>query len=674
MVRKLIYLTILLALLSVNANAQSPVNIVKGKFIADKGTTLLKTFSVSKGDVIEIKLTTLHKRRGLNIWIRQHPGNLLVLDFEDLTTSTKKIVAPVDAIYQIFYGGSKLDIEIEVNNYTSSPNGPGRGEPVYVRIPDTLHASGYVTRSIGENYTLSPQKEKVLLKTSIQSEQICSRDFITGVDLIELNIPGNVKDEYREQKLLSYSVTLTCGEIGMYNAMMGVVDAGIDAFVKIPGPKSENKAKLAKAKDNNQYKFTDKLDDAAEKIETTKEIVDIGKDGADTLAPGSSTAKVLEGTAFVLDGGIQKMVLETALDKAGAPKEMKALIGAVQEFPSLSDITKGAVHKLVPSIKGNARLIVEGEKLEKEIVAKIPMKEFWIQSAMNYGQNGGGCWDVPGGPQSFQNGQDIKCWDIDGGADRKFKMVPSLKYPGYYEIQTIMPGSRQGVIDIAGGNTGNGTNIQLWEQNGTAAQVFKFKHLGNGKFKIYSATGMVVHLSGRKNANGTNVAIWEDHDGAWMEWYLVDPVTRQALVPTENTTIDVIKRYTVYDQKGGVISPKFEVSDAGDVLKSYIRIEKVAVEAKAKLVVEAQYEITDYTDVIKYARTTEQVNTNDFWTAYKVNYDYAIMFKDQMEPYYQEISQGEYYSSQRPASEEVKSDDYVQKSRILRYDYLTKQK
>ncbi|MDF1547457.1 MAG: RICIN domain-containing protein, partial [Bacteroidales bacterium] len=658
MIRKLIYLTILLALLSVNANAQSPVNIVKGKFIADKGTTLLKTFPVSKGDVIEFKLTTLHKRRGLNIWIRQHPGNLLVLDFEDLTTSTKKIVAPVDAIYQIFYGGSKLDIEIEVNNYTSSPNGPGRGEPVYVRIPDTLHASGYVTRSIGENYTLTPQKEKVLLKTSIQSEQICSRDFITGVDLIELNIPGNVKDEYREQKLLSYSVTLTCGEIGMYNAMMGVVDAGIDAFVKIPGPKSENKAKLAKAKDNNQYKFTDKLDDAAEKIETTKEIVDIGKDGADTLAPGSSTAKVLEGTAFVLDGGIQKMVLETALDKAGAPKEMKALIGAVQEFPSLSDITKGAVHKLVPSIKGNARLQIIGEKIEKEIVAKVPTKEFWIQSAMNYGKNPGGCWDVPGGPTAGQNGQDINCWDIDNGIDRKFKFVPSSTHPGYYEIHSAMSGF---AIDNSGGNGNmdkNGNNILLWQRHGGESQLFKIKHLGNGKLKIINFNGLVVHLSGRKNGNGTNIAIWEDHGGAWMEWYLVDPITRQGFVPTENKTIDVLKKYTIADRKGGLINEKILLDNAGEVVKAYLRIDKDAVEAKAKLVVEAQYEITDYTDVIKYVRTTQPVNTKDFWTAYKVDYDYQIMFKDQVKDYYQIVPMSEYYSSQRPASEELKSADY----------------
>jgi len=671
MIKKIIFF-VLIAFIAYNTNAQSPESIVKGKYTSDKQAAQLKTFAVSKGDVIEIKLTTLHKRRGLNIWVKQQPGNLVVFDFEDLTTSTKQIIAPADAIYQIFFGGTKLDFEIEVNNYTNSPNGPGRGKPVYVRIPDTLYASGYVTRSIGENYTLSPQKEKVLLKTSKQSEQICSRDFFTGVDLIELNIPGDIKDEYREQKLLSYSVTLTCGEVGMYNAMMGVVDAGIDAFVKIPGPKSANKDKLPKANVNNQYKFTDKLDDAAEKLETTKEIVDIGKDGADTLAPGSSTAKVLEGTAFVLDGGVQKMVLENALDAAGAPKEMKALVGAVQEFPSLSDLTKDAVHKLVPTIKGNARLIVEGEKTEKETIAKIPLKEFWIQSAMNYGQNAGGCWDVPGGPTGVQNGQNIQAWDIDGGVDRKFKMVPSSKYPGYYEIQTIMPGSKQGVVDVSGGKASNGTNIQLWEQNGTAAQLFKFKHLGNGRFKIYSASNMVICLDGRKNANGTNIHIWEDHDGAWMEWYLVDPTTRQAFVPTENTTIDVVKRYTVYDQKGGVINQKFNVTNAGPVLKSYIRVEKDAVEAKAKLIVEAQYEISDYTDVIKYVRTTEAVNTNDFWTAYKVNYNYTIMFKDQMEPYYEEISEGEYYSSRRPASEQLNDKDLSQKSRLIRYDLLTK--
>ena len=676
--KKIIY-PILLLFFAVNImQAQSPVKVVSGKFSSKNKTALLKTFEASQGDILEFKITVHHKRKGLGIWVKQHPGNLIVMNYNDLKTSTKKIVAPADAIYQVYYGGSRVDFSIEINNYTNKPNGPGRGAITYVQIPDTLHASGYVTKPIGESYKLTPYKEKVILKTSKQSEQICSRNFFTGVDLLELNIPGNVKDEYREQKLLSYSVLLTCGELGMQQALFGVVDAGIDHFVKLPdiGGKSKNKGKLKKADSKNQYDFTDNLDKESNKLETFTEIVGITEEAADTLAPGSKGDDLLKNTAFVLDGGVQELVLEKAMDAAGVPKNAQAIIGAVQSFPSVTDLAKDGYKKLLPKVKGSVNILLEAERKVKKSYIKIPMKEFWIQSAMSIGTPGG-CWDIGGHPQNFKKGQNIHCWDIDNGKDRLYKFVPSKKYKGYYEIHTAMPGAKQGVVDVAGGTKNlkkNGTNIHLWERHGGKCQVFKIKHFGNGKIKIYNYAGYVVHLDNRKNTNGTNIKIWEDQNGKWMEWYLIDPVTSKPFVPTEKIPYEDIERYTVLNKNGGYINEKIKVNSADEVKKVFVRINKNGFEAKAKLIVEAQYEITDYTDVIRYNRTTEKVNTKDFWTAYKVNYSYAIMFKDQVKDYYKTISKSIYNSSSKPNTEIIKSDDFIAKSRMMRYNLLTKKK
>lgn len=671
---KILYTLILSLFVSIMAFADgTPVTVIKGKYTSTKQPQRLKKFTVAKGDIVEINLTTLHKKRGMHIWIKQHPGSMIVLDFEELQTSKKQFVAPVDAIYEIYFGGKKLDFEIDVTKYTTKPNGPDRGEPVYVRIPDTLHASGYVTIPVGESYTLEPYKEKVILKTSMQSEQICNRNFITGVDLLELDIPGTVKDEYREQKLLRYTVTLTCGEIGMQKALMGVVDAGIDAFVKIPGPKSKNKGKMEKTKSKNQYKFVDNVDEASNKMETVTELVGIAQEGADTLAPGSSTAKVLETTAFVLDGGVKEIVMEKAMDAAGVPKNVQAVVGAVESFPSVSDMTKNAVHKIVPSIKGSARMIIQGEIDETENIAEIPLKEFWIQSAMNFAKDDGGYWDVPAKPSSGKNGLNIQCWGIDDGVDRKFKMVPSQKHPGFYEIKSAMNGF---TLDNSGGEKNcrnNGNNLQLWETNGGNGQLFQFAHLGNGKFKIYNTGGHVVCLEGRKNGNNTNINIWEDQKGAWNEWFLIDPVTRQAFVPTKTTPKSISKKYTISDDKNGLVNREIKVNSKTPVSKAYLRITRNGAEAKAKLLVEAHYEITDYTDVIKYKRTTNKQMTQDFWTAYKVNYDYGIMFKDQIQEGWQQISENEYYG-RRPNTEVVSKDNIMQKVRLDKYNYLTKQK
>ena len=64
----------------------------------------------------------------------------------------------------------------------------------------------------------------------------------------------------------------------------------------------------------------------------------------------------------------------------------------------------------------------------------LDKKAFWIQSAMNVGKNGGGCWDLAGGPKVAQKGMNIAIWNIDNGNDRLFKLVPSRKFKGFYEI------------------------------------------------------------------------------------------------------------------------------------------------------------------------------------------------------------------------------------------------
>ena len=52
-------------------------------------------------------------------------------------------------------------------------------------------------------------------------------------------------------------------------------------------------------------------------------------------------------------------------------------------------------------------------------------EQFIIQSAMNYGANNGGCWDIPGHPGTIGNGSNIQVWTLDGGHDRKYTILNS---------------------------------------------------------------------------------------------------------------------------------------------------------------------------------------------------------------------------------------------------------
>ncbi|MBU1096468.1 MAG: RICIN domain-containing protein [Bacteroidetes bacterium] len=157
-----------------------------------------------------------------------------------------------------------------------------------------------------------------------------------------------------------------------------------------------------------------------------------------------------------------------------------------------------------------------------------------IQSAMNYGKNSGGFFDVPG-REYPKSGDNVTMWELsDYDIDRQYEIINSISDFSYYNI-SIADNSNL-LLDLTNNDPANGSNIGLWERNGSAAQNFYFKHLGNGRFKIYNQNGKAVTLSNR-TANGSNVHIWDDHDGPWMEWYLIDTETNKVFSPENNDAV-----------------------------------------------------------------------------------------------------------------------------------------
>lgn len=681
-----IYLIIALCVMCFGINTQAQtVNVVSGKHTATKNHNLLRTFAASKGDVIDIKVKSLHKKRGLDIIVVQHPGNSVVMEFQGTVDISRKIVAPTDVVYQVFYGGERVDFEINISNNTSKPNGPGRGEIVYVRIPDTLHVSGYIDRPIGENYKLAPYKEKIILNQIIKTEPIANRDFMTGVDLMNLYIEGDVKDEFREQKLLSVNVSLVADAPTSYHAISGVVKAGMDAFIPEISPSKFLGGSKGKANPNNMYEMVKSAKEEREKWEKVVETIKLAQELGDSLRPGTnSTAdKILETTGFLLDtDGMKKIAVNKTLNAIGAPQGVVALADKIMNIPSATDFLKDGFDKYASRIKGKANLqIYEPRKFNEDLFTMPdPAKEFYIQSAMNYGKNNGGYWDMPGKPTAGKAGLDLRCWDLDEGMDRKFKFVASTRFPGYYEIHSLFSGF---VIENDGGNADmkkNGNTIALGRRAGDESQVFRFKHLGNGRVRIYNYSENVIHLMGRKNANGTDIAVWGDHDGDWMDWYLIDANNNTAFVPQRaNKTVEVWRDVAIFNQSNGAINHTIEIAKETEPLRAnfpykelkFVVRQEGGFAAEAKLLVEAKYLITDYTEIIRYRRETQTVNTKDFWTAYKVNYDYAIMLKDQAKDYYEIITEGEYNNPQRITSERVNANNEEQKNRLAKFNALS---
>ena len=67
------------------------------------------------------------------------------------------------------------------------------------------------------------------------------------------------------------------------------------------------------------------------------------------------------------------------------------------------------------------------------------------------------------------------------------------------------------VLDVYNGTAKNGTQIQVWEKNGSKAQKFYLIPNGNDRFEIHSAINQnfCIDVNGCKKDNGTKIQLWE---------------------------------------------------------------------------------------------------------------------------------------------------------------------
>lgn len=94
---------------------------------------------------------------------------------------------------------------------------------------------------------------------------------------------------------------------------------------------------------------------------------------------------------------------------------------------------------------------------------------------------------------------------------------------GYYYIYSTLGDGKTYLLDVDYGKTENGTNIGIWSNTNSDAQLFKLVDNGDGTYTIVTkASGDASALgiaSGSKD-NGANVVEWECNDSADQKWKL----------------------------------------------------------------------------------------------------------------------------------------------------------
>jgi hypothetical protein len=80
-------------------------------------------------------------------------------------------------------------------------------------------------------------------------------------------------------------------------------------------------------------------------------------------------------------------------------------------------------------------------------------------------------------------------------------------------------------LDAYGAGTANGTNVDIWASNGSAAQSWNFANIGGTNFNIAvsnsPAGGACLDVAGAGSANGTNVELYQCNGTSAQNWNAV---------------------------------------------------------------------------------------------------------------------------------------------------------
>ena len=122
--------------------------------------------------------------------------------------------------------------------------------------------------------------------------------------------------------------------------------------------------------------------------------------------------------------------------------------------------------------------------------------------------------DIAGG--STSSGANVQLYSSNGSTAQQFKVL-SAGDSKYY-IQNVKSGK---VLDVSGAGTANGTNVDQYTYNGSKAQQWTFQKNSDGSYSFISAcNGLALDISGASTSNGTNIQCYKYNGSNAQKWTL----------------------------------------------------------------------------------------------------------------------------------------------------------
>ncbi|MFP8954696.1 RICIN domain-containing protein [Natrialbaceae archaeon A-arb3/5] len=91
---------------------------------------------------------------------------------------------------------------------------------------------------------------------------------------------------------------------------------------------------------------------------------------------------------------------------------------------------------------------------------------------------------------------------------------------GTYVLENV---NSEKALDVAGGSTDDGANVQQYESWGGEGQQWEVEHQGNGEYTLLNVnSGKALDVEDSSTDDGANVQQWEPWDGEVQRWELID--------------------------------------------------------------------------------------------------------------------------------------------------------
>lgn len=127
--------------------------------------------------------------------------------------------------------------------------------------------------------------------------------------------------------------------------------------------------------------------------------------------------------------------------------------------------------------------------------------------------------DVKGG--NFASSSNVQVYTSNDSAAQRFRLRSTSAdvANGTYFIR--MASRANSVLDVSGGSSADGANVQIWQNNDTGAQKWNFSRNVDGSYTIVNAaSGKALDVKDAAVSSGTNIQQWSRNGSAAQRWYI----------------------------------------------------------------------------------------------------------------------------------------------------------